>query len=339
MLPSLDLFSGIGGNAHAFRSFARPLLYCEVDARAASLLRVAGEAGCVPAAPVHPDVTTLLASDEYARVKALGPQLVTGSWPCQGNSVLGKRKGMDDARSGLLRTLCDVVLDARPALFFTENVPSAATNGSYDYMLEKMSGDYDVRCTFVRASDLGLLHERKRFFCLGVRRDVDLAALLAGLAFEPMADLLPQAQDEPARTVHVRPSRSDDVLHALGNAVVPAASYYAFLTMVDRAPALQAAATAARPDLVFDPAAYAAPGAPPARQTAAVLTAPWKCPRWSTPRAGNWGACHRLTTRSVRDLATQVRFERGTAERAWHVNPAWVAWLMGFPDGYFTVQK
>jgi hypothetical protein len=336
-MHSLDLFSGLGGNAYAFRSFATPALYCEVDRRAQTVLRAAIAGGFIPEAPIHGDVQTLTTTPLYAEAKLRRPLLVSGSWPCQGNSVLGKRQGMDDARSGLLRSLCDVVLDAKPEVFFAENVPAAATNGSYDYLLQALEKDYEVSCTYVRAGELGFPHERKRFFCVGVLRGGAGAAALADVRFEPITKLL-LARDEPARVSRLRPLGLDERLHALGNAVVPAASYYAFLALVDRP-------VEGLPDsfpplaLVMDPAAYTPPPTvtvDPARQTAEVLQEPWRTQRWSTPRAGARSACHRLTTRSLRDLATQVRFERGTPDegRGWHLDPEWVGWMMGYPPQY-----
>jgi site-specific DNA-cytosine methylase len=58
--------------------------------------------------------------------------------------------------------------------------------------------------------------------------------------------------------------------------------------------------------------------------------------KWATPRHGCTSACNYLTTRSLRDLPTQVRFEASTADRhrGGGVNPAFVEWLMGYPAGY-----
>lgn len=337
MVFSIDLFSGLGGNAYAFAGFATPVLYCEVDGSAVNLLKMAMASGYIATAPVHGDVRTITKSPHYAQAKAQRPLMVTGSWPCQGNSTLGKRQGMDDPRSGLLRELCEVITDAEPEFFFTENVPAAASNGSYDHMRSVLEGAYDIACTYVMASDLGFAHERKRFFCLGVRRKGGAEALRS-LRIEPLTRLLPAAV-EPPRTVRLRPAGLYERLHALGNAVVPAASYYAFLTIADLPVEGLPDQPPQRPQLVFDPAAYTPPATvqvDPRRQTAEVLTEPKFASRWSTPRAGAATACHRLTTRAVRDLASQVRFERGTPDeaRGWYINPDWVAHLMGFPAGY-----
>ena len=54
-------------------------------------------------------------------------------WPCQGNSVAGRRGGMGDPRSGLWRHVVRLVAEARPRWFIGENVPGLlSVNGGAD---------------------------------------------------------------------------------------------------------------------------------------------------------------------------------------------------------------
>ena len=58
---------------------------------------------------------------------------------------------------------------------------------------------------------------------------------------------------------------------------------------------------------------------------------------WASPRGTNLGASGVLTERSVRDLYTQIRFEKGTPEkeRYGYPNPEWVeTYIMGYPKGW-----
>jgi len=336
MFFSIDLFSGIGGNAYAFKSFATPQLYCEIDAGAVKILKSAMSKRLIAEAPVHPDVRTLKKNEEYARAKQLRPLLVTGSWPCQGNSTMGKGLGMADPRSGLLRQLCAVILDADPDVFFVENTPVAATNGSFDYLVEQTRERYAITWTFVKAGDLGFHHERKRFFGMGIKRGVKLD----GMAYESIQRLLP-ADVEPPRTLQSHCANWAEQLHALGNAVVPAASFFAFLRLAGLKPKGLPKEPVALKQLTFDPTAYHPPAGwfDHANRKSPFVREPVLAKQWSTPRAGNSGACHVLTERSIRDLPTQVRFERGTddAERGFLLNAEWVGWLMGFPPGYTEV--
>lgn len=54
---------------------------------------------------------------------------------------------------------------------------------------------------------------------------------------------------------------------------------------------------------------------------------------WSTPRYSCVTTSHVMTSRNIRDLPTQIRFEEGTPDelrKGW-VNPQFVEWLMGYP--------
>jgi len=264
-------------------------------------------------------------NDSYARALA-----------SQGNSTMGKMAGMADPRSGLLRNLCSVLLDAMPEVFFAENTPVAATNGSFDYLVQLMQPHYNITWAYVKASDLGFRHERKRFFCLGVKRTYALDTS----CFESMERLLP-CSIEPPRTALRRSLNWSDQLHALGNAVVPAASLYAFLVLTGaKVKGLPKAPTEPLA-LRFDPLAYKEPASAAGNpnRCSPLITAVQCATQWSTPRAGNSGASHILSERSMRDLPTQVRFEVSTPddERGWLLNTDWVEWLMGYPAGYTRV--
>jgi hypothetical protein len=95
---------------------------------------------------------------------------------------------------------------------------------------------------------------------------------------------------------------------------------------------------AARLRLIMDPAVYAeAHGATSnALRTAERITTATVMPHWATPRHGMLGACHVLSSRSIRDLPTQVRFEQGTpdAVRTGHLRSEFVEWMMGYPQGW-----
>jgi site-specific DNA-cytosine methylase len=82
---SIDLFSGLGGNAYAFKSFATPQLYCEIDQSAVQILQAAMAKRLIAEAPVHNNVVTIKTNPAYKAAKQLRPLLISGSWPCQGD--------------------------------------------------------------------------------------------------------------------------------------------------------------------------------------------------------------------------------------------------------------
>lgn len=119
MLTVVSLFAGIGGiDLAAERAGMRTVLLCEKDEPCRRVL-----AERFPDAVIHPDVTELTADDLRAAGAVPDRTVLTAGWPCQGNSVAGRRGGMGDARSGLWVHVARLLAEFRPAWFVGENVP------------------------------------------------------------------------------------------------------------------------------------------------------------------------------------------------------------------------
>ena len=86
--------------------------------------------------------------------------------------------------------------------------------------------------------------------------------------------------------------------------------------------------------LSFNPKTIPAPKTKSPLQTTEILKRPVAATHWATPRHGMTGACRVLTTRSLRDLPTQVRFEVGTKNRMAPLTGEFPEWLMGYPLGF-----
>jgi len=226
-----------------------------------------------------------------------------------------------------------------PEVVFLENVPSAATNGQLDLIRKELGGKYHVLHCFHDVSSLGGLIVRCRLYILLVRKNYTLPALPRDI----IVNLMARAGPEPARCVQQQPSRWAESLALIGNAAHPASSLAAFAGLAGRLPGRHREAVdlpAAQSPLVrlcFDPNAYSDKSKASRASTKRVRKLVYRV-FWSAPRSrGGWGAyVNGFTARGLGDLATQVRYEAGTPQhmRGWRVNPAWVAWLMGFPSHY-----
>lgn len=106
------------------------------------------------------------------------------------------------------------------------------------------------------------------------------------------------------------------------------------------APVIAVGAGVPRPRLTFSPHVYETAKAPSKLMTNDVLAEPVAKSNWATPRHGNTSACHFLTTRALRDLGSQVRFEVGTPDelRRGQVSPGFGEWLMGYPGGWTAMS-
>ena len=254
-----------------------------------------------------------------------------------GNSGIGSRRAMGHKQTALLRVLLDLVHEFEPDFVLLENVARARNNGQLKYIQQRLGSRYTITHGTFTAASVGMQHYRNRLFVLAVKKGTPFC--VPELPADCLAGLMGTALgSEPERCVMVKPAGWRNTLHALGNAVVPAVVLLAIASLSGQGhvvvPQLSACV-----QLEFDNSFYKhrRRGACNKRRKLPVLTGVEWRRLWATPRASSWGVYTQLTARGLWDLGTQVRFEKSTPHRDWHVSPAWVSWLMGFPAGYVTV--
>ena len=358
-LKSIDLFSGIGGITAALHSFAKPVLYCEIDAAAQAVLKHAMSRRLLPRAPIHSDIQKLTAPPRA--------DIVVAGIPCVGWSSFGHGRGLHNDQSVLFYRVLDVIDACGATCFFFENVPRIMNDiGILERELCKKR-KFVLRYTCVSASDVGAPHQRTRWYCMGYRPGSPITRMsVSGHhgGYKPY----PWKHEAVPRTTTTPCLVS---LQLLGNSVVPDAVRLAFLRLLDSAvdrlssvktswkPLADACRTPLSlgasvcevstslqhtwcasaiacigkpPNLTIDPKAIAAPA-----HTLAKLPALQELVRkkwWATPRRSCPSHVNVLTRRTIFDLPSQVRFEKGTKNRKRLLNHEFVEWMMGFPVGF-----
>jgi DNA (cytosine-5)-methyltransferase 1 len=232
----LDLFSGIGGFALAARwAGFETVGFCEIEDYPRKVLEKN-----FPGVPVHRDIKELNGS-EYA-----GVELITGGYPCQPFSVLGKRQGAEDDRH-LWPEMLRIITQARPTWIVAENVIGHITMGLDRVITDLENEGYTTRPVIIPAGAVGARHLRDRVWLISYasgerrqqkpkgthgnekeneRRGAQLHNEPSGMAealrgrewwaTEPAIHKL--ADGLPARLVR-------DMNRALGNAIVPQVAY------------------------------------------------------------------------------------------------------------------
>jgi len=182
-LDEVALFAGVGGiSLAASHAGMRTLLACEIDPACRKVL-----AHRFPETVLHNDVRTLTA-DAIRRAGAVPARTVlTAGWPCQGNSVAGRRAGMDHEGSGLWREVARVLAEFRPAWFVGENVPGLlSVNGGRDFaaVLHDLAElGYGWAYRVLDARYFGVPQRRARVIVVGHLGDSGAAP--AEILFEP----------------------------------------------------------------------------------------------------------------------------------------------------------
>jgi DNA (cytosine-5)-methyltransferase 1 len=118
-LTAVSLFAGIGGFDLALRRAGITVAAAaEIDPACRTVL-----ARHFPGTTLFNDVSEVTGDQLRTAGFVPGRGVLAAGWPCQGNSVAGRRRGMADPRSGLWRHVVRLLAETRPLWFLGENVP------------------------------------------------------------------------------------------------------------------------------------------------------------------------------------------------------------------------
>jgi len=223
-LKILDLFSGIGGfslgleNTGGFVTVA----FCENEEKARKVLRKNW-----PETLIHNDVK------ELDGTQYKGIDIICGGYPCQGHSVSGKRKGLEDDRSGLWKEFIRIIREAKPKYVLIENSPNLRKTGLEEVLSDLSEEFHCIEGNNFRASDVGLPHKRERLYLLahsnkefGKRESIEQILQVEKLQeqLQRISQRWPRRCDLPTPRTYRGGngvSLQMDRVRQLGNAVVP----------------------------------------------------------------------------------------------------------------------
>jgi DNA (cytosine-5)-methyltransferase 1 len=156
----IDLFSGIGGFSLGLEAVGfQTVQFVEQDPFCQKVLKHHW-----PHVPIHADIKTF----DGKRHKDIG--LICGGFPCQGFSVAGKQRGVEDDRY-LWPEMFRTIQDVEPSYVVGENV-SGIINLALDKVYADLEKSYEVTIFNLPALAADALHRRERIFIIGVRKDL-----------------------------------------------------------------------------------------------------------------------------------------------------------------------
>lgn len=154
----LDLFTGIGGFAYAAQTVwdkdYEPIAFCEIDKFCQKVLK-----------KHWPDVEIVNDVREISKRNFGTIDLLTGGFPCQPHSIIGKRKGKADPR-WLWPEMCRVINETKPTWILIENVPGILSTAidAVHTDLERMGYIFWTFC--ISACSVGAEHKRERLWII-----------------------------------------------------------------------------------------------------------------------------------------------------------------------------
>ena len=171
-ITHLSLCSGYGGLdlgiKGVFGENVRTVAYAEIEAFAIECLLARMEGGQLDAAPIWPNLKSFPWEAFSDRV-----DILSGGYPCQPFSAVGKRLGTKDPRH-LWPFIADGIRIMRPKLCFFENVEGHISLGLRAVVGELESMGYKVSWGIFSAREVGAPHQRKRVFIMAYLRGAGL---------------------------------------------------------------------------------------------------------------------------------------------------------------------
>lgn len=214
----LDLFSGIGGFALAAQwAGFETVAFCEIEDFPRKVLEKN-----FPGVPIHRDIRDL-DGEEYA-----GIDLITGGYPCQPFSTLGKRAGENDT-SHLWPEMRRVIRQARPTWVVAENVAGHISMGLDDVLDDLEDIGYSARAVVIPAVAVGANHRRMRVWIVANSTELGLGDNIQEQGYNAPAHFWGKWEEwEIKPTIFGEndgiPNRVDRI-KGLGNAIVPQVAY------------------------------------------------------------------------------------------------------------------
>ena len=118
-----------------------------------------------------------------------GIELLTGGFPCQSFSEIGKKLGFEDTRGTLFFDFARAIRDVQPMFFIAENVRGLLgnNNGKTFETICSVLSDLNfslIPPTILNANDYGVPQVRHRLFFIGIRNDVKEKMDKLGLQYQ-----------------------------------------------------------------------------------------------------------------------------------------------------------
>ena len=103
--------------------------------------------------------------------------LLTGGFPCQAFSMMGKKKGFQDKRGNIFYNIIDILLIKKPKYVLLENVRNIKNHDkgrTYKEIIRSLEKDagYHVTSDVFNTSDYGLPQNRRRVYFFAIRKDL-----------------------------------------------------------------------------------------------------------------------------------------------------------------------
>jgi DNA (cytosine-5)-methyltransferase 1 len=178
-LKHLELFAGIGGFRRAIDLFcadnkakSKCIGFSEIDPHAVRAYKaihdINNEIELGDIQKFTRDTHLLKSLQDFS--------LLTGGFPCQAFSMMGKQRGFEDSRGEVFYRIIDILKEKTPKFLLLENVRNLKSHDNkitFSEIVRSLQDDagYDIDSVILDTKKFGLPQTRRRLFIFGVHRD------------------------------------------------------------------------------------------------------------------------------------------------------------------------
>lgn len=180
-LKHLELFSGIGGFRQAFELLqkdekiqAECVGYSEIDSHASTVYKANFD---------NQDVIEMgdiiSFNEDLSRIKRLPDfDILTGGFPCQAFSMMGKQKGFEDKRGNVFFEIIKILEQKKPSFILLENVRNLTSHdkgNTFSVIKESLynAGYKYIYSDIFNTNNFGLAQKRNRVYIFASRNKLD----------------------------------------------------------------------------------------------------------------------------------------------------------------------
>ncbi len=160
-LKVLDIFSGIGGFSLGLEHAGmETIAFCEIEPFCQNVLEKHW-----PHTRIFTDIK-LLNKELLLRSGITRINVIAGGFPCQDISCAGKQRGIEGERSGLWKEYKRLIDELRPDYAIIENVANLRSRGLVTVLQDLWEIGYDAEWHCIPASAIGAPHRRDRIWII-----------------------------------------------------------------------------------------------------------------------------------------------------------------------------
>lgn len=99
--------------------------------------------------------------------------IISGGFPCQDISIVGKGVGITGARSGLWSEMHRIIREVRPKYVIIENSPMLLVRGFEQVLCNLSEIGYDAEWQCLSGTDFGIQQGRRRLYCIAYPESIN----------------------------------------------------------------------------------------------------------------------------------------------------------------------